>query len=164
MTEFSALSTAAAGMEAQRAVLDVDAHNVAAAETGTEFNRLVPRFIVAPMSTEEDGLPMTTRDLQDSGSARAPFQQLGNFSDIGSSLDGERRLVRFADDSAFGGLPDAASLAEGDEPFVRFAGTTTEAGKGVDAITEMVAVLNAQRAYEADASVFEAGKRLAERT
>lgn len=37
-----------------------------------------------------------------------------------------------------------------------------ETGSG-DALTEMIAVLDAQRAYEADASVFDTGKRLAER-
>jgi len=39
----------------------------------------------------------------------------------------------------------------------------SEAGSG-DALTEMIAVLDAQRAYEANASVFDVGKRLAERT
>jgi flagellar basal body rod protein FlgC len=33
-----------------------------------------------------------------------------------------------------------------------------------DALTEMIAVLDAQRAYEANASVFDVGKKLAERT
>jgi flagellar basal body rod protein FlgC len=33
-----------------------------------------------------------------------------------------------------------------------------------DALTELIAVLDAQRAYEANASIFDAGKRLAERT
>jgi flagellar basal body rod protein FlgC len=106
-------------MEAQRAALDIDARNVAAAETGAAFDRLVPRFEVA------------------------------------------RR-----DDPDVVALPDPESTFGGGDaqPFIRFTGTTTERGNGVDAITEMVAVLNAQRAYEADASVFEAGKRLAERT
>ena len=38
------------------------------------------------------------------------------------------------------------------------------AGDGADALTEMIAVLEAQRAYEANASVFDVGKKLAERT
>ena len=33
-----------------------------------------------------------------------------------------------------------------------------------DALTELIATLDAQRAYEADASIFDIGKRLAERT
>jgi flagellar basal body rod protein FlgC len=33
-----------------------------------------------------------------------------------------------------------------------------------DALTEMISVLDAQRAYEMDASIFDVGKRLAERT
>jgi flagellar basal body rod protein FlgC len=38
-----------------------------------------------------------------------------------------------------------------------------EPGTG-DALTELIAVLDAQRAYEANASIFDTGKRLAERT
>jgi flagellar basal body rod protein FlgC len=40
---------------------------------------------------------------------------------------------------------------------------SSEAGTG-DALTELIATLDAQRAYEADASIFDIGKRLAERT
>ncbi len=47
---------------------------------------------------------------------------------------------------------------------VRFEGTRTERGTNVDILTEMLAVMNASRAYESDASIFDAGKRLAERT
>ena len=49
-------------------------------------------------------------------------------------------------------------------PAIRYLGATAQAGSDVDAVTEMVAVLDAQRAYEANASVFDLGKRLAERT
>ena len=41
---------------------------------------------------------------------------------------------------------------------------TVPNGETADALTEMIAVLDAQRAYEANASVFDAGKKLAERT
>lgn len=47
---------------------------------------------------------------------------------------------------------------------IRYLGASAERGTGVDAVTEMVSVLSAQRAYEANASVFDLGKRLAERT
>lgn len=46
---------------------------------------------------------------------------------------------------------------------LRIAGTVPS-GETADAMTEMLAVLDAQRAYEAHASVFDVGKRLAERT
>jgi flagellar basal body rod protein FlgC len=39
-----------------------------------------------------------------------------------------------------------------------------ESDEPADALSEMVAMLDAQRAYEADASIFEVGKRLAEQT
>jgi flagellar basal body rod protein FlgC len=98
------LDAAAAGMDAQRAALDVAARNVAAAEASGpdgEYPRMVPIFRVA----EEDG--------------------------------------------------DAR---------VEFAGTRSEEGRNVDILTEMIAVMNASRAYESDASVFDVGKRLAEKT
>jgi len=54
--------------------------------------------------------------------------------------------------------PDA-----GEVPWTRVAGVESS-GESADALTEMIAVLDAQRAFEADASVFDTGKRLAERT
>ncbi len=47
---------------------------------------------------------------------------------------------------------------------VEFAGTRTQRGTNVDILTEMIAVMNASRAYESDASIFDVGKRLAEKT
>jgi flagellar basal body rod protein FlgC len=115
LNEFDVLSAAAAGMEAQRAALDVAARNVAAAEATARdgsFDRLVPRFALAPALDDGDDL-------------------WPNFET---------------------------------PPPVRFLGTEAQRGADVDAQTEMVAVLNAQRAFEANASVFDLGKRLAERT
>jgi len=47
---------------------------------------------------------------------------------------------------------------------VEFTGTHTEHGTNVDILTEMIAVMNASRAYESDASIFDVGKTLAEKT
>ncbi|MDP9016863.1 MAG: hypothetical protein M3N19_00895 [Candidatus Eremiobacteraeota bacterium] len=47
---------------------------------------------------------------------------------------------------------------------ITFMGSHREKGSSVDLLTEMVSVMNASRAYEANASVFDLGKRLAERT
>jgi flagellar basal-body rod protein FlgC len=125
VTEFGALSAAAAGMDAQRAALNVAARNVAAAETGENFARLVPHYAV------DDGSGDPERGL-------------------------EALSARFE-----GGAVDQAGDAD---DLVRFTGTTQDAGNAPDSIAEMVTVLNAERAYEANVSVFEAGKRLAERT
>ena len=43
-------------------------------------------------------------------------------------------------------------------------GSHREKGSDVDLLAEMIGVMNASRAYEANASVFDLGKRLAERT
>ena len=104
MDSLGLLRTAASGMDAQRAVLDIEARNVAAAEaagpTGS-YARLVPDF------------------------------QLQN---------------------------------DGETPEIAVAGSHVDPRSTVDVISEMVAVLNATRAYEANASIFDIGKRLAERT
>ncbi|HEY9084346.1 MAG TPA: hypothetical protein VIN40_00175 [Candidatus Tyrphobacter sp.] len=52
---------------------------------------------------------------------------------------------------------DAGSLVE-------FTGTREERGTNVDILTEMLAVMNASRAYDSEASIFDAGKTLDERT
>jgi flagellar basal body rod protein FlgC len=50
------------------------------------------------------------------------------------------------------------------ESRVEFTGTSAERGTNVDILTEMIAVMNASRAYESDASLFDVGKTLAEKT
>jgi flagellar basal-body rod protein FlgC len=55
---------------------------------------------------------------------------------------------------------DAGDTAADDSPGVVL---RSEPGSG-DALTEMIAVLDAQRAYEQNASIFDTAKRLAERT
>jgi flagellar basal body rod protein FlgC len=47
---------------------------------------------------------------------------------------------------------------------VEFAGTHEERGTNVDILTEMLAVMNASRAYDGEAAIFDAGKTLEERT
>jgi flagellar basal body rod protein FlgC len=76
----------------------------------------------------------------------------------------ERLVAHFvaAPDADAVDIPDPDGAGEGDasgDP-VRI---TREAGTG-DALVEMIATLDAQRAYEANASIFDVGKRLAERT
>jgi flagellar basal body rod protein FlgC len=100
VSDIDLLDVAARGMAAQRALLDLDARNVAAAQAavpGQPYVRLVGRLV---------------------------------------------------DDPPAGAAPIAVSR---------------EPGTG-DALGELIATLDAQRAYEADASIFDIGKRLAERT
>jgi flagellar basal body rod protein FlgC len=104
MDDLELLRTASAGMDAQRAALDVLARNVAASQAAgpkNSYERLVPQF----------------------------------------------KLV------------DDENTSE-----IAFAGTVSRRDDGGGILSEMVAVLNASRAYEANASVFEIGKHLAERT
>jgi flagellar basal body rod protein FlgC len=57
----------------------------------------------------------------------------------------------------------ARLAAPDDDAQAEIVRVATEPGSG-DALTELIAVLDAQRAYEADASIFDTGKRLVERT
>ena len=76
-----------------------------------------------------------------------------------------RLVARFATrepDDGFDPVPDDGEAAD-DVNWTRFTGTV-RGGDTADSLTEMIAVLDAQRAYEANASVFDVGKKLAERT
>jgi flagellar basal-body rod protein FlgC len=132
--ESAILGAAAAGMAVQRAALDVAARNVAAAQAAGPHERF-SRLV-----------PIVV--------ARAAV------ADSDPSALVEQRLDRIdgAAETSAGRASDA-----GDAP-VRFVGTRSEPGTDVDVVTEMVAVLDAQRAFDANASLFDAGKRLAERT
>jgi len=93
-----------------------------------------------------------------------------------SEADGEftRMVPRFAtrdaSDVDVSDFTDELASDFADEPTdndaspIRYLGTQAQRGVGVDVVTEMVSVVDAQRAYEANASVFDAGKRLMERT
>jgi flagellar basal body rod protein FlgC len=61
-------------------------------------------------------------------------------------------------------VPQFTISDDGDSREVVFAGAVPQKDDGGGILAEMVAVLNASRAYEANASVFEIGKHLAERT
>src|SRR5579883_1123171 len=101
MSEFDLLAVGAEGMMRQRAMLEVAARNVAAAQASTpehEYHRLIAEFVPDDFSDEMIG---------------------------------------------------ETQVHESSEP--------------VDALTEMVSMLDAQRSYEASASIFDVGKRIAER-
>ena len=115
MSEFDLLGGAARGMGVQRALLDLAARNVAAAQASSPdhpYARLVAD-VAADTPDAEAGIP---------------------------------------------GDPDSADAADADVPLR----TRSVAGSS-DALTEMIAVLDAQRLYEQNASLFDTGKRIAER-
>jgi flagellar basal body rod protein FlgC len=118
-SEMDLLASAAAGMGAQRSVLDLAARNVAAAQAsapGHPYARLVAQWGTAPEPEADDAFDTGATALEESAA------------------------------------PDSAIV-----------GVRSEPGSG-DALTEMIAVLDAQRAYEQNASIFDTAKRLAERT
>ena len=60
--------------------------------------------------------------------------------------------------------PEFSVIEDDAEPHVQFTGARTETGTNVDMLGEMIAVMNASRAYESDAALFDVGKVLAEKT
>jgi len=91
-----------------------------------------------------------------------------------AALDVAARNVAAAEAAGPGGSYDrevpqfalmrgAASDDDSGETIV-FTGARRQTGTSVDLLSEMIDVMNASRAYEANASVFDLGKRLAERT
>ena len=87
-----------------------------------------------------------------------------------AALDVAGRNVAAAEAAGPGGsyaraIPEFRLVDEADGGVrVEFSGTHAEAGTNVDILTEMIAVMNASRAYESDASIFDVGKTLAEKT
>lgn len=61
-------------------------------------------------------------------------------------------------------VPEFRVVGAGGESRVEFSGSHIEPGTNVDMLSEMIAVMNASRAYESDASLFDVGKTLAEKT
>ncbi len=79
----------------------------------------------------------------------------------------EGSYERLVPDFSLQAQTDDAPMSDADEspaPVISYVGAHAEKGSSVDMLTELIAVLNASRAYEANASVFDLGKRLAERT
>ena len=86
-----------------------------------------------------------------------------------AALDVYARNVAAAEAAGPGGtyareVPEFALAGDSDGTTVQFTGTQTEQEKNASVITEMIAVMNASRAYESDVSLFDVGKTLEERT
>jgi flagellar basal body rod protein FlgC len=129
VSDFDILGAAASGMQAQRAAMDIDARNVALAQTGDARHPaygMVPQFSTA-LTAQSAGEP--------------------EFDAIEARMN------------------DAMDQSAGDAQggVVAFTGVRPSSAP-IDSIGEMINVLDAQRAYEADASVFDVGKRLFQRT
>ncbi|HEY1656337.1 MAG TPA: hypothetical protein VGF86_14635 [Candidatus Tumulicola sp.] len=87
-----------------------------------------------------------------------------------AALDVAARNVAAAEAAGPGGViarlvPEFTLIGtDDDETRVVFSGAHTQPGTRVDVLSEMIAVMNASRAYESDASLFDVGKTLAEKT
>lgn len=98
MTEFDVLGSAAAGMDAQRAALDLAARNVAAAQANDGpggFARLVPRFAYAsPPGDGPAGFEPPDPDAEPTeDAASAPIRYLGAATQPGADVDSVTEMV-----------------------------------------------------------------------
>ena len=142
MNEFDILGASADGMSAQQSAIGVFAKNIALINAGSPGSTAIePTFVTATQSDDDDFSRLVT-DRSDDGFGVSP-----SFSTDDASPQ----------DMDDGDDPDARA------PVVAMTGTHV-VHRRADALGEMVAAMNAQRAFEANASVFELGKRLAERT
>lgn len=132
----------------------------------TEFDAM--KFAAGGMDAQRGALDVYARNvaLMQTADRAHPIHPLepsyAVANDDDGGIDGEfaaemSRLSGDGDDSGDDDvLPGAISFA-GAKPSATLA-------TGGDAVAEMVSVLDAQRAYEANASVFDSGKRLVEKT
>lgn len=141
---FDMLGYASAGMATQRALLDLDAENVARSQAASPG---APVRELDPVLESADGDPQAMF-----ADALASFD--GDTGDVESTTPGTDDGLGFDDGAA---APPAGSMTVAG---VRPGRVLT----GSDAVSEMVNVLDAQRAYEADASIFDSGKSLITRT
>jgi flagellar basal body rod protein FlgC len=120
----------------------------------SEFDIL--QTAAAGMDAQRSALDLAARNVAAAEADGTHFERLvPRFAVAGADDDSQR----YAPPEDPGDAEQAQSM-----PAIRYLGATAQPGTEVDAVTEMVAVLDAQRAYEANASVFDLGKRLAERT
>jgi flagellar basal body rod protein FlgC len=153
VNDFGVMQYAAAGMEAQRSALDVLAQNLALVQTADAkhpVHTLVPQFATTAggddFAAALDASDATDGDDDDDSAGVPGSIEMASLSDVDDT----------ASDDVSNPLPGQ----------IRFAGVrpSAVAVTGVDAVSEMVGVLGAQRAFEASASVFDTGKRLIEKT
>jgi len=145
--DFDILGYAASGMEAQRGALDVAARNIALAQTG-DPNR--PMKAYAPVfSADPDALSSN------------PFASMVKAAG-GDKDDEEDTGAQDADDDS--GAADAESMSMGGSPGLVAMTGVKQTNIDDSAITQMVEMLNAQRAYEANSSVFDVGKSVLQKT
>ena len=116
----------------------------------------------AGMAAERDRLDVEARNVAAAAAA-------------GPGHEYRRLVAQFAvapapgDDADLPDLPDpfealeARDASGGIAPAVRFTGAVS-ARDPADTMAALIAILDAERGYEANASIFDVGKRLAERT
>jgi flagellar basal body rod protein FlgG len=156
VNDFGVMQYAAAGMEAQRSALDVLAQNLALVQTADAkhpVHTLVPQFATVPGGQDDFAASLAAVDPADGGDDDDDEDSAG--------VPGSIEMASFGDDAP--ASDDVSNPLPGQ---IQFAGVRPSATMvtGVDAVSEMVGVLGAQRAFEASASVFDTGKRLIEKT
>jgi len=125
-----------------------------------EFDIL--RNAAAGMDAGRAALDLAARNVAASEADGTAFERLvPRYATAAPGVDDSAAGDAYEPPDELGG--DGAASGDDDLP-IRYLGAASERGVAPDAVTEMVAVLDAERAYETNATVFDVGKRLAERT
>jgi len=148
--DFDIMAYAASGMEAQRGALDVAARNMALAQTATPGHPVYgyqPVYSVDPNALADNPFAALVHSARDT-------DETSNDTDDESDDD--------SDDSEQGAW-SVAGAGGGSQGLVAMTGVR-QSSTEINPITQMLDVINAQRAYEANASVLDVGKTLAAKT
>lgn len=144
--DFDILAYAASGMEAQRGVLEVSARNIALGQTATPDH---PVKAYAPV-------------FSSGADAGNPFASLVR----SASVDDADEADDTSDDSDGtddAGGANAMSGGSSSQGLVAMTGVK-QTNVDINPISQMIDIINAQRAYESNASVFDLGKSIATKT
>ena len=164
--DFDILAYAASGMEAQRGALEVAAHNIALSQTaspGHPVKAYAPEFSVDANSMSDNPFASLVRaasgsDDDDDDSDNDTPRAVGGAGGIAPPYENN---IADADDvetrSAGGAYTQAGPHGQGLVTMTGVKLTNTD----INPITQMMDLINAQRAYESNASVFDLGKTLA---
>jgi flagellar basal-body rod protein FlgC len=153
---FAGLNISASGLAAQRKKLNAIASNMANAETtktetGEPYKRKLISFRANGQSTFAEVMKKT--DVRLSVTSGMHFDSISNIESMQSSLPGSVKPVELEDTAPFKQVYDPNHPDANEEGFVKM--------PNVNVVTEMVDMISASRAYEANITAVNAAKQIA---
>lgn len=142
--DFDILAYAASGMEAQRGALEVASRNLALAQTAT------------PDHPVKAYAPVYSTGVNSDNPFASLVRSIGDDDDTNDAAGGD-------DDNSLTSSDLTSAPGVGGAGLVAMTGVR-KTDSDVNPITQMIDLINAQRAYESNASAFDLGKSVASKT